>query len=231
MVWVLSLSSYPSWHAPSGSNSSLLFLDGMSSQQDISPKEPEQEPHNRFSLLPTIKPCPLTSDPWPHHVLYWLGIGWWCMGLTRALLLCMFEICLLLMHLPWSGGSSAQSAIHPWLLMEWAVFWCLILWWLAPLRGQALFDYEVFLLQLTLLFLPITLLPFPAVMLFDPSLLGFFGLAACSFLNDSKWSLGFLLHHLQTPVSHLFLIGHHWPIYFPWASLALFLTLYSHGFY
>ena len=31
-------SSYPSWHAPSGSNSSLLLLGNMSSQQDISPK-------------------------------------------------------------------------------------------------------------------------------------------------------------------------------------------------
>ena len=34
----LSLSLYPSWHAPGGSNSSLLLLGGMSSQQDISPE-------------------------------------------------------------------------------------------------------------------------------------------------------------------------------------------------
>ena len=27
------------------------------------PKEPEQEPQNRFSPLPTARPCPLTSDP------------------------------------------------------------------------------------------------------------------------------------------------------------------------
>ena len=33
-----SLSLYPSWYAPSGSNSSLLLLGGMSSQLDISPK-------------------------------------------------------------------------------------------------------------------------------------------------------------------------------------------------
>ena len=32
------LSPYPSWHAPSGSNSVLLLLGGMSSQQDTSPK-------------------------------------------------------------------------------------------------------------------------------------------------------------------------------------------------
>ena len=35
---VCAFSLYPSWHAPSGSNSSLLLLGGMSSQQDISPK-------------------------------------------------------------------------------------------------------------------------------------------------------------------------------------------------
>ena len=34
----------------------------------------------------TIPPLPLTSSPWPHHVLYWLGIGWWCLGLARAFL-------------------------------------------------------------------------------------------------------------------------------------------------
>ena len=32
------LSPYPSWHAPNGSNSALLLLGGMSSQQDTSPK-------------------------------------------------------------------------------------------------------------------------------------------------------------------------------------------------
>ena len=67
------------------------------------------------------------------------------------------------------------------------------------------------------------------MILFDLSLLGFFGPAACSFLNNSVWSLGFLLHYLRAPVSHWFLLGHPWPIYFPWASLALFLTLHSRG--
>ena len=32
----------------------------------------------------TIPPLPLTSGPWPHHILYWLGTGWWCLGLVRA---------------------------------------------------------------------------------------------------------------------------------------------------
>ena len=69
------------------------------------------------------------------------------------------------------------------------------------------------------------------MMLFNPSLLGLFGPTACSFLNDSVWPLGFLFHHLRAPVSHLFLIRHPWPIYFSWASLALFLTLHSYGLF
>ena len=59
-------SLYPSWYAPSDSSSSLLLLGSMSSQQGISPKEPEQEPYNRFSPLLTTRPCPflpLTHDP------------------------------------------------------------------------------------------------------------------------------------------------------------------------
>ena len=34
-----------------------------------------------FFPLPTARPCLLTHD---HHFLYWLGIGWWCLGLARA---------------------------------------------------------------------------------------------------------------------------------------------------
>ena len=37
----------------------------------------------------TIPPLPLTSGLWPHHVPYWLGTGWWCLGLARAFLLDM----------------------------------------------------------------------------------------------------------------------------------------------
>ena len=66
------LSPYPSWHSPNGSNSVLLLLGGMSSQQDTSPKEPEQEPRNRsfpsphrqtmsFYLWPITSPCPILT--------------------------------------------------------------------------------------------------------------------------------------------------------------------------
>ena len=41
--------------------------------------------------------------------------------------------------------------------------------------------------------------------------------------------LGFALHCLCALLSHLFSLRHAWPICFPWASLALFLTLCSHG--
>ena len=42
-------------------------------------------------------------------------------------------------------------------------------------------------------------------------------------------AIGFLLHYLRVPVSHLFSLGHPWLVCFSWDSLALFLTLYSHG--
>ena len=37
------------------------------------------------------------------------------------------------MHLLWSGGLSAHSVAHHWLLIAWAVFWFLILYGLLPL--------------------------------------------------------------------------------------------------
>ena len=70
-----------------------------------------------------------------HHFLYWLGTGWWCLGPARALLLCMSKTCLLLMRLPWSGGTFAHSAAHPWLLMAWPIFWFPILYGLLPLTA------------------------------------------------------------------------------------------------
>ena len=74
-------------------------------------------------------------------------------------------------------------------------------------------------------------------MLFDPSLLGLFGSTAYSSFNGSIWSLDsyscyfglFYYIALWALLSHLFLLGHPWPICFLWASLALLLTLHSHG--
>ena len=106
------LSSYHSWHAPSGSNSALPIWVMCHPNRTLPPKEPWQESQNRFSLLPTTKPCPLTSDPWPHCVLYWLGTGWWGLGLARAFLPYVSKICLPLSRPPWSGGLLAQSAVR-----------------------------------------------------------------------------------------------------------------------
>ena len=56
------------------------LLGGSSSQQDVPPQrglsrgriiDPFPSPHHQ-----TTPPLPLTSGPWPHHVLYWLGTGW-----------------------------------------------------------------------------------------------------------------------------------------------------------
>ena len=85
-------------------------------------KEPEQELQNRFSPFPTARPCLLTSNSWLHHLLYWLGTGWWCLSPTRASLPCISKICPLLTRSSWSGGLSTHSAAHSWLLMAWAIF-------------------------------------------------------------------------------------------------------------
>ena len=72
-------------HAPNGSPSNLPLLGGLSSQQDVPPKRAWAGVANRyFSLSPPPNHTPFTSGPWPHHVLYWLGTGWWCLGLARA---------------------------------------------------------------------------------------------------------------------------------------------------
>ena len=60
------LSSYPSWHAPSGSSSSLLLWVVCHPSRTFPPKEPEWEPQNRLSSLPTTRPyslLPLTHNP------------------------------------------------------------------------------------------------------------------------------------------------------------------------
>ena len=48
------------------------------------PKEYKRECQNRLSLLPSARLyplLPLTHDP---PLLYWLGTGWWCLGLAHA---------------------------------------------------------------------------------------------------------------------------------------------------
>ena len=54
------------------------------------PKEPEQESHNRFSPLPTTRPCCLTSNPWPTTSC----IGWVQASGVWALRVLHFYVCL-----------------------------------------------------------------------------------------------------------------------------------------
>ena len=65
--------------------------------------------------------------------------------------------------------------------------------------------------------------------LFTSILLGLFGPAGYSSPNGLVRPLVLLLHHWWALVSHLFSLGCLGPIYFPWASPALFLTLHSNG--
>ena len=200
-----------------------FFLAVCHPSRTFPPKKPEQEPQNRFSPLPTAKPCPLLPLTMTHHFLYWLGTGWWCLGLARAPLLCMSKTCPLPMRWPRSGGLSAHSAAHSWLLMTWAIFWFPILYDLLPLAaglclimGFSSFNllfcsflqscYHFLLYHSTIL----------AMILFDPSLLGLFGPIAYSSLNNSVWSLGSFI---------ILLAGSCVPFISSWASLTYLLFL------
>ena len=104
--------------------------------------------------------------------------------------------------------------------------------WLALFRDWALLDGGLYFSS-THHFSYYPLLPYhsiiPAAKLFASILLGLFGPVIYSSPNGLVRPLVLLLHHWQAPVSHLFSLGHLKPIFFPWASSTLFLTLHSHG--
>ena len=161
-----------------------------------------------------------------HYLLYWLGTGWWSLGLAYAQLLRVSKTYSL--RLSWSGGSSAHSAAHPWLLIAWATFWLLILYGPLPLGARLclIVSFSSFslpfcsFLQFCNHFLPFHYV-IPAVMLFDPNLLDLFGSADYSSLNDSIWSFRLCI---------TLLVGFFVPFIFSWASLAhlLSLTFFDH---
>ena len=99
-----------------------------------SQKRLEQGP--KIGLFPsphyqTTPPLPLTSDPWSHHVLYWLGTGWWRLGLARA------SLSNLSMSLPAAHVSAViwrLSVCVSWPFMR-AFFWSF-----APIRSWASYD-------------------------------------------------------------------------------------------
>ena len=88
--------------------------------------DPFPSPHHQ-----TTPPLPLTSGPWPYHVLYWLGTGWWRLGLARASPLILSK------RLP-----AAHVSAVTWRL-SFCVFWPFIwafFWSFASIRNWALYD-------------------------------------------------------------------------------------------
>ena len=128
------------------------------------------------------------------------------------------------MRLPWL----AYTVCHPFL----TIFLFPFLLWLAPLRSWALLDGGLCLSSAHPFFCYHLLQChsiIPAVKLFASILLGLFRPTVYSSPNGPVRPLVLPLHHWWAPVSHLLSLGRPWPICFPWASFALFLTLHSHG--
>ena len=105
-VWVFSLAIPYGMHLVVPTHHSIFWVVCHPSRT-FPPKKFKQEPQNRLSLLPIARPYPLLSPTHDPPLQYWLGTSWWCLGLVRSLLPCMSKACLLLMHLPWTGGSCA----------------------------------------------------------------------------------------------------------------------------
>ena len=236
MVWVLSLYSIPHGMHLVFSTHPCFFWVVYHPSGTFSPKEPKQEPQNRFSPLPTARPYPLASDPWPITSC----IGWVQAGDVWALRVLYFCVCPKLARCPCvcRGLEAHLHILPPILNFLWRELFSDFSFFMACSLQALGFAWLLALLPSAHSFTPFcrlatisyrTTLPFLLWCLFNPSQLGLFGPAAYSSLNDSIWSLGFLLHCLQAPVSHLFPLGHPWPIFFPWASSALFLILRSHG--
>ena len=125
------------------------------------------------------------------------------------------------MHLPWL----AYIVCRPFL----TIFKFPFPLWLALLRDWALLN-GVLCFSLVHPFSCCHLLSYhsiiPVAKLFASILLG---PTVYSSPNGPVQPLVLLLHHWRAPVSHLFSLGRPGPVCFPWASLALFLTLHSHG--
>ena len=106
-----------------------VILAGRTSQKGLSRRRKIDlfpSPHHQ-----TIPPLPLTSGSWPHHVLYWLGTGWWCLDLARGSLSYMSK------SLP-----AAHASAVIWRLSI-CVFWPFMLaflWFPTPFKSWVLYD-------------------------------------------------------------------------------------------
>ena len=168
----------------------------------------------------TIPPLPLTSGLWPHHVLYWLGTGWWCLGLTRASLSDLSK------SLPAAHASAVTWRLS--ICVSWPFMWA-FLWFFAPFRSWALYDngLHISLAHFWFSLLPATLNCYSCrnnLILLDlqPAVYPF-----------SQWPIvgTVLLLLMGSYVSLGFSFGHPWSDCFPWASSAHLLIPHSYGLF
>ena len=100
--------------------------------------DPFPSPHHQ-----TTPPLPLTSGPWPHHVLYWLGTGWWRLGLARASLLNLSK------RLPAAHVSAVTWRLS--FCVFWPFMWAFF-WFFASIRNWASYDDGLYISCAYLLF-------------------------------------------------------------------------------
>ena len=201
-------------------------------------KKFKQEPQNRLSLLPIARPYPLLSLTHNLPLQYWLGTSWWCLGLMRSLLLCMSKACLLLMRLPWTGGSCAFFRSF---LTSYGVNCFMILHSLslASSKGRALLDCGLFSLLAHYLLLslacqysamPLCYFCCGAIwsMLVGPHSGLLYTLLSIGY-NVPVWPLSLYSCYFRLSWSITLLVGSFGPFLSPWATSAHFLILHSHG--
>ena len=109
--WAFSLTTLHGMHLVVSTHLFLFWVVCHPSRTFL-PKEFKRKPHNRLPLLPTARPYSFLPLAHGLPFLYWLGTGWWCLSLMHAPILCVSKTCLLLMRLPWPGGSSVCSIAH-----------------------------------------------------------------------------------------------------------------------
>ena len=147
-----------------------------------------------------------------HHLLYWLGTGWWSLGLACAWFMCVQNLPVVFAMVL----SLFCTFCRPF-LTSYGMSYFLIphSLWSTPFRGWALLDYRPFFLRPTLLLLSAILLSFPVV----PSCHSYYDViwpqpagplwACCLFfsqwLNMFVWALYYIACGLFCPI--YFLLG------------------------
>ena len=223
LLWSgLFLSPYPSWHALNGSNSTCLFWVVNHPSRTPPRKSLSRNLQNRFFLSPHHQTMPSESlTPQPHHALYWLGTGWWCLGIVRAFIPYMSKACLLSIHLPWSGGSPSMffDLFVGCFLFSYSPQELGFIWWWALHFFGLLLGFPYFLQCHSVI---------PAVIIW--SCWASFRPAIYSFSQWLGVATGLLLF-MGSYVPFDFSLGPPWPVCFLWASSAFLLILHSPGLF